>query len=126
MPVVATGAVPAGALVVLVAEPAVLEVTFSCTWQELLAASPVAVSRTLLSPAADAAPLVLVTVPQAAGVKVKVVFSSVKPAGKVSSTWAVVMAATLAAGLPSVRERVVLPPEGMDAAPKLLASVGGA
>ena len=53
------------------------------------------------------------------------VFSNVTPVGKVSSTWTVVNAPGFAAGLVSVRLSVVLPPTGIEAAPKDLVSVGG-
>ena len=88
------------------------------------AASEVDWKRTLLSPVALAAPLVLVTVPQAAGAKAKLVLARVKPAGKVSSTWTVVMAPGLAAGLVRLRVSEALPPAVMLAGLKLLATVG--
>ena len=83
-------------------------------------------SRMLLSPAALAAPEVLVTVPQAAGVKVKVVFCKVTPAGKVSGNWMLVTAATLAAGLVTVRLRTLVPPVAMVLGVNDLVTVGGA
>ena len=83
-------------------------------------------SRMLLSLAALAAPAVVVAVPQAAGVKVKVVLSNVTPAGKVSGTWMVVTAATLAAGLVTVRLRTLVPPAAMVLGVNDLATVGGA
>jgi hypothetical protein len=124
-PVRATGPPAVGALVVFVTPPGVELVTFMTTWQLLPAAMEAALKRTAPSPAAEAAPVVLVTVPQRVGVNVKVVFSNVSPVGKVSSTWTVVNAPGFAAGLASVRVNVVLPPTGIDAAPKDLVSVGG-
>ena len=49
------------------------------------AANEATAKRMLLSPIALAAPLVLVIVPHAAGVKVKVVLANAKPVGNVSS-----------------------------------------
>ena len=57
-----------GALVVLVMAPGVVEVTLTETWQDAPAASEATAKRMLLSPATEAAPVVLVTIPQAAGV----------------------------------------------------------
>ena len=107
-PVSAIGPVAVGAVVVFVIAPDVLLVTFNCTWQLLLAAIEAALKRTLSSPAADAAPLVVVTVPQAAGVNVKVVSSSVNPVGKVSSTCTAVNAVVVF-GFARVNVSVVLP-----------------
>ena len=80
----------------------------------------------LPSPAALAAPAVVAAVPQAAGVKVKVVLNNVTPAGKVSGSWMPVTAATLAAGLVTVRLRTLVPPEAMVLGANDLATVGGA
>jgi hypothetical protein len=88
--------------------PAMAPVTFITTWQPLLPASEAALNRTLLSPASEAAPLILVTVPHPSGVNVKVVFSRVIPVGNVSSTRTDVSAVVL--GLVMVRVSVVLPP----------------
>jgi hypothetical protein len=125
VPVVATGVNPTGALVVLVIEPTVLDVTFTWAWQLDPAAILPVVNRILLSPPALAPPAILVTVPQAAGVKVNVVLLNVNPAGNVSSA-CIVVAPGFAAGLLKVKVSVVLPPEAIVAAPKALVSVGAA
>ena len=81
----------------------------------------------MVSAAALAAPAVVVAVPQAAGVKVKVVLSKLTPAGKVSGNWIVVTAAAgLPAGLVTVRLNTLVPPLLMLDGVKLLATVGGA
>jgi len=83
-PVSATGPVAVTAFVVFNEAPAVLLVTFTSTAQLAPAAKVATFKRALLSPAVEAAPAVVVTVPQAAGVNTKVVFASVMPAGNVS------------------------------------------
>lgn len=85
-PVKATGPKAEGALVVLVIAPAVELVTFITTSQLVPATREAALKRTLLSPAAEGVPAMVVTVPQAAGVKLKTVSNKVNPPGNVSST----------------------------------------
>src|SRR6185369_1688290 len=126
VPLITAGPEVVGAAVVLVMLPAVELVTFIATRQVAPAAMVPAVKRMLLSPAAEAAPDVFVTVPQAAGVKVKVVFWRVSPDGKVSSVLTTVRLPALAAGFPSVSVSVVLPPASMLATPKVLVRVGAA
>ena len=81
--------------------------------------------RTLLSPPAEAVLSIFVTVPHAAGVKLNVVFASVRPDGNVSSTLAEVKPPGLVAGFARVSDRVVVSPGEMAAAPKIFATVGG-
>jgi len=123
-PVRDTGPVAVGVPVVFVTAPAVELVTFITTWQLEPDAIEAALNRTAPSPAADAVSSVFVTVPHAPGVKLKVVFCSVIPAGKVSSTFTVVNAPGLPLGLLSVKVRVVLPPLAIVVAPKALVNVG--
>lgn len=125
VPLKETGPAAKGAAVVFVIAPGVELVTFICTWQLAPVASEDAVKRTLASPTAEAPPLVLVTVPQLAGVKVKLVFCSVRPVGKLSSTETVVRALGLAPGLANVRIRVVVLPAVIEAAPNVLVTAGG-
>ena len=82
--------------------------------------------RMLLSAAAEAVPATFVAVPHAAGVKVNKVFNNVTPAGKVSGNCTVVIAATLATGLVTVRLNTLVPPEAMVDGVNVLATVGGA
>ena len=124
-PVKATGPPAVTAVVVFKAAPAVLLVTLACSWQLAPAFSVATFKRRLPSPTALAAPLVFVAVPQAAGVKVKVVFCSVTPTGKVSGNCTVVIAATFAAGFVTVRLRTLVPPTAILAGVKLFATVGG-
>ena len=82
--------------------------------------------RMLVLPAALATPAVVVAVPHAPGVKVNKVLSNVTPAGKVSGNCTVVIAATLPAGLVTVRLNTLVPPEAMVDGVNVLATVGGA
>ena len=77
-----------------------------------------------MSPAVEAAPVVFVTVPQAAGVNVNEVSSKVKPAGKLSSTCTVV-SAVVVLGFANVSVSVVLPPTCMADPPNAFEMVGG-
>ena len=83
-PVNATSPVAVTASVVFSAAPAVLLVTLTSTAQLAPAAREATFKRALLSPAALAPPAIFVTVPQATGVNVNVVFTKVMPAGNVS------------------------------------------
>jgi hypothetical protein len=80
----------------------------------------------LLLPAALTAPAVVVAVPHAAGVKVKLVLAKVNPAGKVSGICTVVIAATFPAGFVTVRLNTLVPPEAMLSGAKDFVTVGGA
>ena len=80
---------------------------------------------TSVSPAAEAPPRILVTVPQAAGVKVKVVSLRASPLGKLSLTLLTVRAPGLSAGLARVRASTVVPPSVMLLGEKLLVTAGG-
>ena len=72
-----------------------------------------------------AAALILVTVPQAAGVKVKVTLARFNPAGlKVSSKLTPVTTPGLVAGLVTLNSIVVLPPGAKAAVTTLLAVTG--
>ena len=124
-PVKATGPVAVTAVVVLLEVPAVLLVTFNCTWQLEPAARLATFNRALLSPAADAAPVVLVTVPQAAGVKVKVMFANVIPTGNVSGSWMPVNAPGFVFGFVTVKVITLAPPEAILVGLKIFVTVGG-
>src|SRR5665647_2784156 len=117
----AAGPAATTALVVLVILPAL--VTLIETWQVAPAARDATENRTLVSPAAEAAPVVLVTTPQADGAKLKPMLCSLSPEGKMSSTCTPVMGARVPgfeAGLPTVRVMLEVPPGGMLAGAKLL------
>ena len=80
----------------------------------------------MLSAAAEAAPEVLLAVPHAAGVKVKVVLAKLTPAGKLSGSCTVVIGATLPPGFVTVRLKTLVPPEAIVNGAKDFVTVGGA
>jgi hypothetical protein len=123
-PVNATG--PAAVtLFVVFATPVVLLVTFTSTAQLAPTARLATLRRTLLSPATLAPPLVLVTVPQAAGVNVNVVFTSVMPAGKVSGSWMPVNVPGFVFGFVTVNVITLVPPAEMIVGLNAFVTVGG-
>ncbi len=126
VPVVATGPAAVGAAVVLVTLPGVDEVTVIAIWQLTPGLSVATFSRALASPTALAALLVLVSVPQEAGVKVAVVLASVSPAGKVSGNCTVVIAPGLPAGLVNVNVSVAFVPGTILAGAMVFVAVAGA
>ena len=124
-PIKSMGPVVVTAVVVLVDVPGVLLVTFKVTWQLAPTAKLATFKRALTSPTADARPFVLVTVPQAAGVKVNVVFKSVMPVGKVSGSWTPVNVPGLTAGFVTVKVSTLVPPAAMVVGLKFFVTVGG-
>jgi hypothetical protein len=126
VPVVATGPVAVGVVVLFVTNPGVLEVTLICAAQVPVGARLAVLKRKLVSPATLALPSILVTVPQAGGVKIKVALAKVRPPGKVSSTDRPVMLVGLIAGLPKVSVITAVPPGAIPAGLMLLATVGAA
>lgn len=117
--------VPVTALVVFVTVPGVLLVTLTVTAQLAPAAKLATFRRTFPSPAVLAAPAVVVTVPQAAGVKPKVVSFRVTPPGKVSGSCTLVNAPGLPAGFVAVSVITLVPPTAILVGLKLFATVGG-
>ena len=126
LPLVNTGPVAVGAEVVLLIGPGVEDVTVSAIRQLAPGLKLATFKRALLSPDALAAPLVLVKVPQAAGVKVAVVLARLRPAGKVSGSCTVVIAPGLPTGLVNVRLRVAVAPGAILAGLIFFAATAGA
>jgi hypothetical protein len=124
-PVSATGPVAVTAFVVFKAAPIVLEVTFTSTAQLAPTANVATFSLTLLSPAAEAAPVVFVTVPHAAGVNVNVVFARVTPAGKVSGNCTPVNAPGLVFRFVTVKVMTLVPPDAIVVGLNAFVTVGG-
>jgi hypothetical protein len=124
-PVSATGPVAVTAFVVFKAAPVVLLVTFISTAQLAPTARLATFKRALLSPAVDAVPVVVVTVPHATGVKVKVVFARVTPAGKVSGNCTPVNAPGLVFGFITVKVKTLVPPDAIVVGLKLFVTIGG-
>ncbi len=124
-PVKATGPVAVTAPVVFNAAPAVLLVTFTSTAQLAPTTKLATFKRTFVSPEVEAAPVVVVTVPQAAGVNTKVVFASVMPAGNVSGSCTPVNAPGFVFGFVAVNVSTLVPPDAMLVGLKPFAAVGG-
>ncbi len=132
-PVSATGPVAVGAAVVLLAAPAVDDVTFTSTWHVAPAARLATLNWISRCPAVSApktpAPTAArdCTVPHAAGVKVAVAGAATLmlnvPSGSVTTR--PVSAAPLEAGLVKMRRSALVPPEAMVGVTNDLASVGG-